>query len=582
MHSEAGRNLVRFSSAEAARQGSRASGAPPLWPALVTLGVISTLINLLMLASVIFVVEVFREVIPNHNVTLLVWLLGIVVLAYLLVALLQLVQARFLRRFADTFDQTYERGTFRAAMAAAGAGRLVAAEMPARDLGRIRTFILDGALAGLFDLPWSFVFIGMMGFFHPLLGAVSLAFTAIAAALGITARHLSKGGRDANEKPSPYLRAILTEDGAVRAFGLAMPFEERWVEARGRRRDDHRHAQWLPDVFRSLARAAKMLHPIVILALAVYLALRNFADFGIIIATGILVRRISEPVDAVARGWPDISAARKAWPRLKRYRLPVASGPERSLPMPAVATIVVDGVTGGPPDHRGPVVPPVSFELRPGGSLGVTGPSGSGKSALAKILAGCWTAAAGKMLMGAVDRFELSHEHAVDFIGYVAQDSRFFDGSIAENISSFASARDEQLLLDAVRLAGLEDFVARVDGGLDAQMETIRLSLSRGLRQRLALARAIYRKPHLLILDDPTICLDQDGKRCLFGALKTHRERGGVMLICTNELPLLQLCDRILVLRPGQAPVMATRDEFLKPQEVDVTGVFEHPTAAAR
>jgi ATP-binding cassette, subfamily C, bacterial exporter for protease/lipase len=162
------------------------------------------------------------------------------------------------------------------------------------------------------------------------------------------------------------------------------------------------------------------------------------------------------------------------------------------------------------------------------------------------------------------------------------QDSRFFFGTIAENISGFARDRDERLLLNAVSLAGLRDFLAATKSGLDTPIDAMRPRLSAGICQKLALARAIYRNPHLLILDDPTIRLDRDGRRCLSHVLQGHRNNGGVALICTNDQPLLLRCDRILVLAIGRPPRMASREDIVQRDDIGLAEVPECDTTMTR
>ncbi len=174
-----------------------------LWRAILLIGLVSALMNLLMLVSVIFVVGVFREVIPKHDINRLLALLAIVILAYVFYALLRLGHARVLRKLADAIEQGYERAAFRAAAKSPMANTSGGQDAPVRDLGRIRVFILEGALAGLFDLPWTFVFVGMLSIFHVLLAAVSLAFALATAALIAVADHLSGRVREFEPEAVP-------------------------------------------------------------------------------------------------------------------------------------------------------------------------------------------------------------------------------------------------------------------------------------------------------------------------------------------------------------------------------------------
>lgn len=550
---------------EASRKGQAATprsfAAAPFFAILVLL---STIMNLLMLLTVVSVLRAFRWAISYHDVNVFIGLLVIVLLGYVFYAVLQLARMRVLRRLADAFDRAYERAAFRAMAGATSAGRLSEADSPVRDLARIRTFFLDRALTGLLDLPWAAVFVGVLTFLHPLLGLFSTLCTLIVAALTIVARRLTGRLPDGNERAAPYLRAISLRDGNERAFGVTAHFEDRWIDARSEGRRARRGAQWLPDLLHAFANAGRRLNTVAILATAAYLTTRSANSFGIIVSCGILVRRISMPVDDVVRSWPDIQEARQAWPRLKQLRSasePVAEWCSAVRPKGA---LVVEAVCGGPPGREAPTLLPVSFALQPGESLGVVGPSGVGKSTLANIMAGRWAATSGKMLLGDIDCFGLPPDVTARFIGFVPQKGRFFDGSIAENISRFAMDRDEQRLREAVRLARLQGFVSHLPAGLDTQMASNGQMLAAGIAQKLALARAAYREPSLLILDDPTAHLDRDGEAALLGILEVHRQRGGITVMVTKQPSFLLRCSWILVMRRKQMPTLRTKDDFVK------------------
>jgi ABC-type protease/lipase transport system fused ATPase/permease subunit len=561
--------------ATAIERAKRHTGAAPAAfrarPFLLALILVSTVMNLLMLLTVVSVLKAFHWATQNHSVNVFAGLLVIVVLGYVFYAILQLARMRILRRFADAFDQAYERAAFRATAETTSA-RFFEADSHVRDLGRIRGFILDRALSGLLDLPWAAVFVGVLTFLHPLLGLFSTLCTLLVAILTVLARRLAGRLPDGNERAEPYLRAISIRDGNERAFGVAAQFEDKWIDARSKGRRARRNAQWLPDLLQAFAGAGRRLNTVAILATAVYLTTRSANSFGIIVSCGILVRRISMPVDDVVRSWPDIKDARKAWPRLQRCLSAFGATSERRAAVRAAGPLVVEGVCGSPPGRDEPSLVPVSFVLQPGESLGVVGPSGAGKSMLANILAGRWRATSGKMLLGDLDCFGLPAETTANSIGFVPQRARFFEGTIGENICRFAANPDEQRLREVIRLARLREFIARLPFGLDTQLAFNGHVLPAGIVQKLALARAAYQKPSLLILDDPTAHLDRDGELALLNILKAHREEEGIVVLAASQSPLLLSCEWILVLRGKQPPLLRSNDDFLKSDDVRLIG----------
>jgi ATP-binding cassette subfamily C protein len=426
---------------------------------------------------------------------------------------------------------------------------------PIRDLGHVRAFILQDGLAASLDLPWTLVFVGALGCLHPLLSVVPVVFAIVTAGLTVSASRLSQPFAAINAKAISYAAVLSREDGILRALGLMPELVVRWLNARREGRSASRVPQRLLDLLRSIIPTLQMLHGIVLLVLAAYLSRQHAVGLGAIIVASMLARRIVPPVDIFVRSLEQMLPAVAAWRRLNKYaRLPAPPIPQTAALEPN-GQLVLTGLSGGPPNSLGWRLPPVSVRVAAGEVLGVTGPSGSGKTVLANLLAGCWPVKMGTMTISGTDGRTLCGEEIAKLIGYMPQDDHFVEGSIADNIARLSVSRDRQQLLAVARLVGLEDLTG-VD--LDMPIEERASRLSAGIRRRIALARAIYGKRPLLVLDDPTAHLDSEGEGRLLNVVEKHKEAGGATILLTGHIPLLKICDRILVLRANEVPRLAT------------------------
>jgi ABC-type protease/lipase transport system fused ATPase/permease subunit len=516
---------------------------------LLILGLLSVALNLLMLASPVIFIQLYDRVITSHNIHLLVVLLGVVAGTQVLHGLLRFVRIRFARRYASILEETWGPAAFSRSSSAAAAGDR--SGTPVRDLDRIRSFVVSEGLAGLFDLPWVIVFVGFMALLHPSLGALGLAFTLIIVLLGVLEQWLSRAARNTATPAETYHRAILRTGGLPRAFGLTARFAERWIEARrtaGRARE---RAQSVPDLIRAARQTAKSLHAVAMLGVAAYLTLRNVTTFGVLIACLILARRITEPVDAVINNWRDIRAARLAWSRLNRMSPAISPSLSATTPWQPNGQLELDGVSAGPPGTDKAVLTQLSFTVWPGEVVGIMGRNGVGKSTLANTLAGCWPAKSGRILLDDKDYLALSERERASIVGYLPQKVQFFCKTIADDVSHLSTGDDEASVLKAIELAGAKDFVTKLESGIHTPVSKFEERGTPGDRQKLALARAIYRNPFLLILDDPSVHLDRDGERRLGDIIAAQRARNGITIILSDHAPLMRCADRILVLRNG-------------------------------
>jgi ABC-type protease/lipase transport system fused ATPase/permease subunit len=205
----------------------------------------------------------------------------------------------------------------------------------------------------------------------------------------------------------------------------------------------------------------------------------------------------------------------------------------------------------------------VSFDLPAGEVLGVIGPSGAGKSTLARHLVGVLSANAGCVRLDGADVSEWARGGLGRYVGYLPQDIELFADTVANNINRFQPG-DDTATLRAAELAGVHELILRLPQGYDTQIGEGGAVLSGGMRQRLALARAVYGEPALVVLDEPNSNLDGAGDIALAKCIQQLRQRGTTVVLVSHQQGLLAVTDKLLVLNDGTVASYGARAEVLE------------------
>jgi ABC-type protease/lipase transport system fused ATPase/permease subunit len=223
----------------------------------------------------------------------------------------------------------------------------------------------------------------------------------------------------------------------------------------------------------------------------------------------------------------------------------------------------VEGVSAAPPSGQHLVVHDVSFSLKAGNALGVIGPSASGKSSLARLLVGVWPTLRGKVRLDGAALGQWTPEALGEHIGYLPQDVELFAGTVAENIARFEPEPQPDAVVAAAKAARVHDLILRLPQGYETQIGESGHALSAGQRQRIALARALYRDPFLVVLDEPNSNLDADGEQALTAAITSARARGQIVVVVAHRPSALAAVDLLLVMGEGRVQTFGPKDEVL-------------------
>jgi PrtD family type I secretion system ABC transporter len=541
----------------------------------------SFMVNILMLTGAMFMLEVYDRVLPSGSVPTLLALAMLASVLFGSQALLDVVRSRILIRVANSLNRSLSPRLFDAVLQLRLAARQGGDAQPAlRDLDQIRSFISGGGVLALFDLPWIPVYLVFCFALHVWIGITAAIGALVLFTLTLITELLTR-------KPSAEVtlcaaRRDAWTEGCLRnaEAATAMAMKQRlltaWEKFNSRFLKAQERAHDISGGFGALSKALRMLLQSAVLAVGAYLVIHAEATAGIIIAGSILSARALAPVELAIANWRGFQAARQGARRLNRVleATPVQSL-QLSLPRPK-ANLTVENASVSPPGASSPVIAGASFAIEAGTALGIIGPSASGKSTLARALVGVWPLASGKICLDGAALRLWPPETLGNAIGYLPQEIQLFDGTIAENISRFAESSAPEDIIAAAKAACVHEMILRFPSGYGTRIGEGGLLLSAGQRQRIALARALYGDPFLVVLDEPNSNLDSEGEEALTRAILGIRQRSGVAVVIAHRPNVLGCVDMLLVLAEGRVQAVGPKADVLqrvrRPASVSIVG----------
>lgn len=529
----------------------------------------SVFVNLLMLTSPLYMLQVYDRVLASRSESTLVALSLVAAFLFLILGFLDHARARLLARIGARLQGELDSRVLSAAFRRLATHPGDTAALAARhDLDAMARLWSSQVVSALMDLPWAAVFSVALFVFHPLLGAFALGGMIVLAGLAWASR--VTGDAAANEVASAVLAGdrladgLVAESETIRAMGMTGPALTRWqhlreAAQRGAIRAGDRAGSW-----GSATRALRLFLQSAILGLGAWLVLRGALTAGAMVAASILLGRALLPLEAMITHWPLMRRARVARARLGD--LLAAIPPERprtALPCPR-GRIEVAGLAVIPPGERAPVLRGVSFRLMPGQAMGVIGPSGAGKSSLARALCAVWPATAGTLRLDGAALDQYDPDMRGSHIGYLQQRAALFEGTIAENIARLDPAASPARIVAAARKADAHGMITALPEGYDTGVGPGGGRLSGGQIQRIGLARAFYGDPALIVLDEPDSNLDGEGAAALNRAIHAAKAGGAAVIIMSHRPAAIQECELLMVLREGRVRSLGPRDRILR------------------
>jgi PrtD family type I secretion system ABC transporter len=538
-----------------------------LRPGFALLVVFSCGINLLILASPLYMWQIYDRVLASGRVETLVFLTLITAAALLALGALDAVRGHILGRMGRWLDRRLTPDLITASLRRTLRGE-AAGGQALRDLATVRNVLAGPGVSALLDAPWAPAFIVIIALMHPLLGLVAVG--AALALLAVAVVNEAASRRPLQDAAQRSIRAMQRAEVAIRnadvvlAMGMRRDFIRRWSALNEEALALQLKAGDRNATLVGLSKFLRMLVQVLILGVGAWLVLQNDLTAGGMIAASILLGRALAPIEQSIAAWKSLVAARDARDRLSALfaRLPPEPLGMR-LPTP-LGRLSCEQVVYAPPGRLEPVLRGVSFAVEPGTGLGIVGPSAAGKSTLCKILVGTWQPTRGSARLDGADLFAWNADLVGRHIGYLPQDVELFAGTVAENIARLGADPDPDAVVAAAQAAGVHEMILALPQGYDTEIGEAGGHLSGGQRQRIGLARALYGRPRVVVLDEPNASLDGDGETALLRALFTAKAWGATVVIVAHQPRILAPVDQLLLLRQGAVEAFGPRDEVLE------------------
>lgn len=538
--------------------------------AFVAVGLFSGLINILALTGALHMLQVYDRVLPSRSVPTLVGLTILMVLLFTGHGLLDLVRTRVMARLGLKMDRALRSRIFEAVLQLPlRTGKGAQGLQPIRDLDHIRNFLSGLGPTALFDMPWLPLYLGVITLLHPWLGL----FAATGAALLIlvtlwTEIRTSRPMRDAAQSGAErmaYAEAARRNGEVVRAMGMGSRVDHAFSEINARHLGDQLKASDATSGIGTLSKIVRMILQSGMLGLGALLAIKGEISSGSMIAATIVLSRALAPIEFAIAHWKGFVAARQGYQRLKvLFREMPDTNAAMMLPRPE-RDLAVAGLAVAAPGGTTPILQNVSFTLEARAGLGIIGQNAAGKSTLARALVGAWTPMprGGTIRLDGATLDQYSPEALGRDIGYLPQGIDLFDGPVDENIARLDADPPADAVIKAAKLAGCHEMILGLPDGYKTRVGEAGAFLSAGQRQRVALARALYGDPFLVVLDEPNANLDAIGDFALAQAIKSVRERGGIVIVIAHRPSALTSIDTLLALANGEVQAFGPKDEVL-------------------
>lgn len=535
-------------------------------PALFVVATFSLIINLLMLAPAIFMLQVYDRVLTTGSLDTLLMLTLVVGATLLVVSVLESYRTNVTIRTGAWLSERLGPVLIERSVRSRLDGEATDAQ-PMRDLTQIQSFVATNGLSFLFDAPWTPVGIFLIWLLHPVLGAVALVGALVMLALTFVNNWMTRQATtNANAQQivaTQGIEAALRNSESIQAMGMMPAIIEQW---RGQHAASTRsliEGSEVSGKIQSSTRFIRMALQSGILGLGALLVIRQEMSAGAMIASSILLGRAMSPVELAVNAWRNFIQTRVAYQRIQMLLLKTPAERNRMRLPDVQGVVTVDDLTFVPPELGRPVLRRVSFSLQPGEAVAIIGPSAAGKSTLGRFLVGLGKPTAGSVRLDGFELDDWDPQQLGRSVGYLPQGVELFGGTVRANIARLETEADDEAITEAAKLAHAHDMIASLPQGYDCELGGNGARLSGGQRQRIGLARAVYGNPRLVVLDEPNANLDTSGEAALAAALAVLKSRGCTVVIIGHRPSTLAQADKLMFLRDGIVELFGPREEVL-------------------
>jgi len=530
---------------------------------------ITFILGLLSLVPSVFMLSVYDRVLTSKNITTLSMLMGLVVISYALMEFLEYVRSKMLLHVSVHLNEKHQEILFNRTLEGLLQQNPHISVNVLNDFKLLKDFICSSSLLTILDAPMSLLFLLIIMIISPWLGFVALVCAALQIWIffnteKITMPTIEHASRQANQSIS-YAGQSMRNATLIESMGMYKMIARRWRSLQTQFLINQAKASDNAGRNSAVSKFMMLFLSSTMLGASCWLTLKGqmLGGAGMMLVASILGGKVLTPLSQLVVQWRSVSNVRSAYLRLEEL-LNLSPLPVNNVPLPAPqGRVTFENVAAWIPNTPQPVLRNLSFTISPGECIAIIGPSGSGKTTLAKLILGILAAHSGSIRIDGIDAYQWNKNELGVYLGYLPQAVDLMDGTVLENITRFGN-KDKEKLDEVIKLTGISSLIGSLPSGLDTPIFDNSQALSGGQAQRIALARALYGLPRLVVLDEPNSNLDAEGEVALGETLRILKQQNSTVLIITHRIQALQNADKIMMLKDGQLAAFGPKQDVLE------------------
>ena len=533
----------------------------------------SLLINLFVLASPLFTMNVYDRVVPNNAIETL-WIFAIgVSLIYIIDTFLKFTRTYLLESAAKKSDIIMSSIVFEKVL------DLKMANHPAsvgsfasnlKDFDSIRGFLTNATMAAVIDLPFAIIFLVVIAYIGGTIVLIPITtmmfILTYAFFIKKPLRESIESTHEASAKKSSILIETLNNIETLKTLGTLSQVQYKWEESTGEIAEKSLKSRMLSSSIPTITQLLIQLNTVMIIVYGVYLIQDFSLSMGGLIAIVILTGKTLSPMGQVAALMTNYEDTKTSYETLNDIISQPSERPsgKQFVQRPDFSGLIefVD-VTFSYPGTEVPALKNVSFTIKPGEHVAIIGRIGSGKSTIQKLILGLYEADSGQVLIDGIDIKQIDPADLRKHLGYVSQDIMLFRGTVKDNITYRATHASDGAMIRAAQISGASEFIKKHPRGYEMPIGERGQGLSGGQRQSIGIARAFLLNAPIMLMDEPSNAMDQITESRLLKNISENLQ-GVTSLLVTQKMTLLSIVDRVIVINDGKVFIDAPKEQALK------------------
>jgi len=525
------------------------------------------IISILTISTSVYALQVFDRVLSSGSIDTLIALTFVMFGFLVALGLLQIIRAFILMGVSDFLNQKLSDTLLHVSISNSAVFNNMQGGQNLRDLGAIKGFLTGSGVNSLIDAPWCILYIIAIFFIHPTLCIMVILSAILLLILAYynekTTKPILDKASEINIKGAGELELSTRNAEVIEAMGMRLNIVKNWNEINKQVNELQTQASKKSSVVTNITKTLRMFIYVLSTAVGAYLVLGNKMSPGGIIAASILSGKALAPFDAAMGIWKQVINTRKSYNRLNSVMKNTLVRQEAmKLPEPK-GNLSIEKIAYISPKTKQTIIKGINIQIKAGEIIGIIGPSGAGKTTFAKIISGIWKCTTGIVRLDGADIYTWNRDDITNHLGYLPQDIELFNGTVKDNIARMDKEADPNKVVEAAQDAFVHDLILHLQKGYETDIGIGGSELSAGQRQRIALARAFYNNPKLIILDEPNSNLDQNGDIALAKAIINAKKKSSTIIVISHRPSILKIVDKLLVIHEGEAKIFGNRDEVL-------------------